>query len=336
MPRTIDPPTIPDLTGRRALVTGASDGIGVRIAAHLAAAGAEVVMPARNAGKVAAVQDRIRAEHPGAQLEAESLDLSSLESVTALGERLTRDGRPIDVLVANAGVMTPPERQTTADGFELQFGTNHLGHVALVASLLPLLRAGGDRDAGGNGAGGNGAGGRGAGGRDVGARVVVQTSIAARRARMLWDDLQSERSYDGMRAYGQSKIAPALFAAELGRRSAAAGWGITTAVSHPGVAPTSLLAARPEMGRSTDTASVRLIRWLSARGWVVGTPETAAYPALLAATDPAAAGRFAAPTWRLGVGGPAGWVDPWPTMSDRDEAARVWDESLRLTGARFA
>ncbi|MFJ4221225.1 SDR family oxidoreductase [Curtobacterium luteum] len=326
MPRTIDAPTIPDLTGRRALVTGASDGIGVRIAAHLAAAGAEVVMPARNPGKVAAVQDRIRAEHPGARLVPESLDLSSLDSVAALGERLTRDGRPLDLLVANAGVMTPPERQTTADGFELQFGTNHLGHVALVAALFPLLRAGGDRDGGGDGASG----------RDVGARVVVQTSIAARRARMLWEDLQSERSYDAMRAYGQSKIAPALFAAELGRRSADEGWGITTAVSHPGVAPTSLLAARPEMGRSTDTTSVRLIRWLSARGWVVGTPETAAHPALLAATDPAAAGRFAAPTWRLGVGGPAGWVDPWPTMTDRDEAARVWDESLRLTGARFA
>lgn len=315
MPRTIDAPPIPDLTSRRALVTGASDGIGVQIAAHLAAAGAEVVMPARNADKVAAVQDRIRAEHPGARLEAESLDLSSLASVSALGERLVRDGRPIDILVANAGVMTPPSRQTTADGFELQFGTNHLGHVALVAALFPLLR--------------------GADGRD-GARVVAQTSIAARRAHMRWDDLQSERSYDAMRAYGQSKIAPALFALELGRRSETSGWGITTAVSHPGVAPTSLLAARPEMGRSSDTPQVRLIRWLSARGWVAGTPETAAYPALLAATDPAGAGRFAGPTWRLGVGGPAGWIDPWPSLADEAEARRVWDESVRLTGARFA
>ncbi|WP_439689014.1 SDR family oxidoreductase [Curtobacterium sp. SP.BCp] len=311
MPRTVHAPTIPDLTGRRALVTGASDGIGVRIAAHLAAAGAEVVMPARNASKLAVAQDRIRAEHPGARLEAESLDLSSLASVSALGERLVRDGRPIDILVANAGVMTPPSRTTTADGFELQFGTNHLGHVALVAALFPLLRA-------------------------AGARVVVQTSIAARRARVQWDDLQSERSYDAMRAYGQSKIAPALFAFELGRRSEAQGWGITTTISHPGVAPTSLLAARPEMGRSTDTTAVRLIRWLSARGWVVGTPETAAYPALLAATDPAGAGRFAAPTWRLGVGGPAGWIDTWPSLTDDTEARRVWDESLRLTGARFA
>lgn len=311
MPRTVHAPTIPDLTGRRALVTGASDGIGVRIAAHLAAAGAEVVMPARNASKLAVAQDRIRVEHPGALLEAESLDLSSLASVSALGERLVRDGRPIDLLVANAGVMSPPSRTTTVDGFELQFGTNHLGHVALVATLLPLLRA-------------------------AGARVVVQTSIAARRARVQWDDLQSERSYDAMRAYGQSKLAPALFALELGRRSEAAGWGISTAISHPGVAPTSLLAARPEMGRSADTTAVRLIRWLSARGWVVGTPETAAYPAILAATDPAGAGRCAGPTWRLGVGGPAGWIDPWPSLTDDAEARRVWDESLGLTGARFA
>jgi NAD(P)-dependent dehydrogenase (short-subunit alcohol dehydrogenase family) len=311
MPRTVHAPTIPDLTGRRALVTGASDGIGVRIAAHLAAAGAEVVMPARNASKLAVAQDRIRVEHPGALLEAESLDLSSLASVSALGERLVRDGRPIDLLVANAGVMSPPSRTTTVDGFELQFGTNHLGHVALVATLLPLLRT-------------------------ADARVVVQTSIAARRARVQWDDLQSERSYDAMRAYGQSKLAPALFALELGRRSEAAGWGISTAISHPGVAPTSLLAARPEMGRSADTTAVRLIRWLSALGWVVGTPETAAYPAIIAATDPAGAGRFAGPTWRLGVGGPAGWIDPWPSLTDDAEARRVWDESLRLTGARFA
>ncbi|MFS0731371.1 SDR family oxidoreductase [Curtobacterium sp. 1P10AnD] len=328
MPRTVHAPIIPDLTGRRVLVTGASDGIGVRIAAHLAAAGAEVVMPARNASKLAVAQDRIRAEHPGARLEAESLDLSSLASVSALGERLVREGRPIDILVANAGVMTPPSRGTTADGFELQFGTNHLGHVALVAALFPLLRA---RDGSGVGAGAVGVG-----TGVAGARVVVQTSVAARRARMLWDDPQSERSYDAMRAYGQSKIAPALFALELGRRSAAEGWGITTALSHPGVAPTSLLAARPEMGRDSDTTSVRLIRWLSSRGWVVGTPETAAYPALLAATDPAGAGRFAGPTWRLGVGGPAGWIDPWPSLTNDAEARRVWDESLRLTGARFA
>src|SRR3954468_20080350 len=132
--------TLPDLSGRRAVVTGASDGIGLGIATRLAAAGAEVIMPVRNPHKgqagVAAILDR----HPSANVSLRDLDLSSLDSVTALGETLSAEDRPIHILINNAGVMTPPHRQTTADGFELQFGTNHLGHVALVGHLMPLLR----------------------------------------------------------------------------------------------------------------------------------------------------------------------------------------------------
>ena len=131
--------------------------------------------------------------------------------------------------------MTPPERAATADGFELQFGTNHLGHVALVDAMLPRLRAGR-------------------------ARVVSQISVAANRGAINWDDLQWRRSYDGMGAYSQSKIAFGLFGLELDRRSLAGGWGITSVLSHPGIAPTSLLAARPELGRSSDTLGVRAIR----------------------------------------------------------------------------
>ena len=311
MPRHVDELPLPDLTGRLALVTGASDGIGLGIAARLAGAGAEVVLPVRNRRKGEAAVDRIRERHPAARLRLEDLDLSSLASVHALGDRLAADGAPIDLLVGNAGVMTPPERQTTADGFELQFGTNHLGHFALVGALIPLLR-------------------------DGGGRVVMQTSIAARRASISWDDLQSEHAYDGMRAYGASKLACALFGLELSRRSRSAGWGVTAAVSHPGVAPTSLLAARPEVGRGRDTTQVRVIRWLSARGLLVGTAETAGQPALLAATSPELDGGFTGPAWRGNVGGPAAPQEPWAPMRDHDAAARLWTVSEELTGVSIS
>lgn len=252
-------PPLPDLRGRRALVTGGSDGIGLPIATALAGAGA-----------------------------------------------------PLHHLVANAGVMTPPERQSTADGHELQLGTNHLGHFALVGGLLPLLRAGGGR-------------------------VTSQASVAARGGSIHWDDLDWQRSYDGMAAYRQSKIACGLFGLELSRRSAAAGWGVTSNVSHPGVAPTSLLAARPEVGRADDTREVRVIRWLSARGWLVGTPESAALPALLAATSGAADadGGFFGPQGVGGTGGRPGRQEPWKPLRSREDAARLWEVSEELTGVRF-
>lgn len=303
--------SIPDLTGKRAVVTGGSDGIGLGIATRLAGAGAEVVLPVRNRTKGEAAADTIRAQHPDATLRLVDLDLSSLESVSAATQTLLADGDPIHLLINNAGVMTPPERQTTADAFELQFGTNHLGHFALTAGLLPLLRAGR-------------------------ARVTSQVSVAARSGEIHWEDLQWERDYNGMKAYRQSKIAVGLFGLELSRRSAAAGWGITSNISHPGVAPTSLLAARPEVGRAKDTMEVRLIRWFSARGVLVGTVDSAKLPALLAATGlDAKDSVFYGPQWPGNAGGPPGEQKLWkPLLSDAD-AARLWDVSTELTGATF-
>lgn len=309
MPRTIDL-TLPDLTGTRAVVTGASDGVGLGIATRLAAAGAEVLMPVRNPRKGEAAAARIRQRHPGARLELYELDLSSLASVQALGEKLLAEGAPIHVLINNAGVMTPPERQTTADGFELQLGTNHLGHHALTGHLLPLLRAGR-------------------------ARVTSQTSVAARSGRINWDDLGWQRRYDGMAAYRQSKIACALFGLELSRRSAALGWGITSNLSHPGVAPTSLLAARPEVGRAEDTRQVRTIRWLSAHGLIAGTVETAPLPALMAATAPDGDRRLYGPQWPGNMGGPPGEQRPWRPLRSTEDAARLWAVTEQLTGVRF-
>jgi NAD(P)-dependent dehydrogenase (short-subunit alcohol dehydrogenase family) len=310
VPRSSDI-TVPDLTGKRALVTGASDGVGLGIASRLAAAGADVVLPVRNLRKGEAAVARIRSEVPGARLTLEHLDLSSLESVSALGERMRAEGRPIHLVINNAGVMTPPGRQTTADGFELQLGTNHLGHFALNAHLLPLLRAGQ-------------------------ARVTSQTSIAARRGRIRWDDLGWERSYDGMAAYRQSKIAVALYAMELSRRSRDAGWGVTSNLAHPGVAPTSLLSARPELGRSEAVNGRGLIQWLSDRGVLMGTVETAKLPALMAATSPQAKDSgFYGPQWVGNLGGPPGETKPWQPLRTED-AARMWTESERLTGVVFA
>ncbi|GAA3619121.1 SDR family oxidoreductase [Microlunatus ginsengisoli] len=301
---------VPDLSGKRAIVTGASDGIGLGIATMLAGAGAEVVMPVRNPRKGEAAVAQIRRSHPGAELVLAELDLSSLASVAALGARLRADGAPIHILVNNAGVMTPPERQTTADGFEVQFGTNHLGHFALTLQLLPLLRAGGGR-------------------------VTSQTSIAARSGAINWDDPNWERGYDGMRAYRQSKIAVGLFGLELSRRAKAENWGITSNLSHPGVAPTSLLAARPEVGRTEDTRDVRIIRWLSAHGLVVGTVDSAKLPAVLAATSGESAdGGFYGPRWSGNLGGPPGEQKLWAPLGSTEDARRLWDISEELTQVR--
>ncbi|MFF0771653.1 SDR family oxidoreductase [Nonomuraea wenchangensis] len=311
MSRTRTDLTVPDLSGKRAVVTGASDGMGLAMAGRLAAAGAEVVMPVRNPRKGESALAAIRRAVPGADVSLRALDLSSLDSVAALGADLCGEGRPIHLLIGNAGVMTPPDRQTTADGFELQFGTNHLGHFALVGHLLPLLRAGR-------------------------ARVTSQISIAARRGAINWDDLSWERGYHGQRAYSQSKIAFGLFGLELDRRSRAHGWGITSNLAHPGVAPTSLLAARPELGRSRDTPQVRLIRALSARGILLGTVETAQLPALMAATGPGARpGVLYGPSGPGHLGGPPAEQPLYPPLRSAADAARIWAVSEELTKVSY-
>ncbi|HEY3548127.1 MAG TPA: SDR family oxidoreductase [Propionicimonas sp.] len=303
--------TVPDLSGKRALVTGASDGIGLGIATRLAAAGAEVLLPVRNRRKGEAAITAVKRATATAKVSLRDLDLSSLDSVAALGETLREEGRPIHVLVNNAGVMTPPDRQTTADGFELQLGTNHLGHFALVAHLLPLLVAGH-------------------------ARVTSQVSIAANQGAINWNDLNWEHSYDGMRAYSQSKIAFGLFGLELDRRSQAGGWGITSNLSHPGIAPTSLLAARPELGRDGDTIGRRLIGTLSRRGILFGTADSAGLPALYAATSSdAKRGGFYGPRGPGHLGGLPGEQALYSRLRSTEEARRIWHISEELTRAPF-
>src|SRR6201991_557489 len=181
--------TVADLSGRLAVVTGSNSGLGLGLTTRLAAARADVIMAIRNRPKGEAAVEQIRATVPDAKLTIKALDLSSLASVKALGEELNAEGRPIDLLINNAGIMQPPERETTADGFELQFGGNHLGHFALTGRLLPLLRAGK-------------------------ARVTSLSSVAARMGGINFDDLQWEKHYKPTAAYAQSKSANLMFALE--------------------------------------------------------------------------------------------------------------------------
>lgn len=309
MPTSLDI-DVPDLSGKLALVTGASDGVGLEIAARLARAGADILMPVRNLQKGEAAAARIRQRTPAAGIRVLSLDLAALDSVAALAADLRAQGRPIDLLIANAGVMTPPSRQVTRDGFELQLGTNHLGHFALVAQLLPLLV-------------------------EAKARVASQVSVAADQGAVNWQDPNWERGYDAMKAYSSSKIAFGLFAMELQRRSDAAGWGIRSALSHPGITPTNLLAAQPGMGRPTDTTAVKLIRTMSRRGILVGTPSSAALSAVYAATSPdARGGRLYGPKGFRHLSGLPAEQPVYSRLRSEADARRAWELSEQLTGVR--
>ena len=309
MPKTLDI-AVPDLTAKRALVTGASDGVRFEIAARLARAGAGILMPVRNAEKGEAAAALIRERTPDAVIRVLPLDLSSLDSVSTLAEQLVGEGRPIDILIANAGVMNPPTRQLSADAFELQLATNHLGHFALVARLLPLLREGR-------------------------ARVTSQVSIAADQGAVNWDDLDWEQGYDPMKAYSSSKIALGLFAMELQRRSDAAGWGIRSNLSHPGITPTNLLSAQPGMGRPDDTTAVKVIRTMSRLGILVGTPSSAALSAVYAATSPdAQGGHLYGPKGPRHLGGLPAEQPVYSRLQSEADARRIWELSERVTGVR--
>ncbi|MBR8740614.1 SDR family oxidoreductase [Nocardiopsis sp. MG754419] len=296
-----------DLRGKRAVVTGGSDGIGLGLARRLARAGAEVIIPVRNPDKGRAALERI-----GGDSSTRALDLASLASVAALADRLNDEGRPIDILVNNAAVMTPPTRHTTVDGFELQFGTNHLGHFALVAGVLPLLIAGR-------------------------ARVTTQSALAAAMVRsMHWSDLQCEHEYRPWPAYGRSKLATLLFGLELDRRSRAEGWGITSNVAHPGFTRTNLQSAGPTMGGGRS-ASDALFRFFAPFGWPVQRVEGGLLPALHAATAPdAEGGRFYGPRGLGHLTGAATEERIYRAARDPREAARLWDVSCDLAGVTFA
>ncbi|MEW2382718.1 SDR family oxidoreductase [Micromonospora sp. NPDC047707] len=304
--------TVPELTGKLAVVTGGSDGLGLGLARRLAEAGAEVVLPVRNPDKGAAAAETVRAAASGSTVSVRNLDLASLASIRAFTDGMRDEGRPVHVLINNAGVMAPPIRHVTGDGMELQFGTNHIGHVALTAGLLPLLRAGQ-------------------------ARVTTMSSSAARYAKIDWTDLQGERKYSAVRAYNLSKLATLHFGLELDRRSRAAGWGISSNVAHPGTTMTNLYAAGPNLGRSRPSPHEAVLRRLLRWGVLVQTVDAGLLPALYAATHPQArGGRFYGPDG-LGqfTGGPTELAVYRSARNDAD-AARLWTVSEQLAQVEFA
>ncbi|MBP1822165.1 NAD(P)-dependent dehydrogenase (short-subunit alcohol dehydrogenase family) [Mycobacterium sp. OAE908] len=316
--------TVPDLSGKLAVVTGANSGLGLGLASRLSAAGADVIMAIRNRAKGEVAADQIRATVPNAKLAIKSLDLSSLAiksldlsslaSVRALGEELVAEGRPIDILINNAGIMQPPQRETTADGFELQFGCNHLGHFALTGHVLPLLRAA------------------------DGARVTSLSSSAARLGGIKFDDPQWEKRYNATGAYAQSKSANLMFAIELDRRSRRGGWGIVSNAAHPGLCKTNLQLSGPSQGKDSPTLLERFYR-VSRRlaPFMWQEIDEGILPPLYAATSPEAKGEaFYGPHGFLELAG-GGVTDAKILDRSRNEAdcRRLWELSEQLTGVSY-
>jgi NAD(P)-dependent dehydrogenase (short-subunit alcohol dehydrogenase family) len=295
------PADVPSQNGTLALVTGANSGIGYHTALELARAGATVVMAGRTISALHEAATAIGKEVPGAHLETVVLDLADLSSIgTAAGKILAFD-RPLDLLVNNAGVMAIPERRTTKDGFELTFGTNHLGHFALTGHLLPALL------------------------RSAAARVVTVSAIAFRWRMGELVDLNSERRYSSMGAYAKSKRANVVFTQELMRR--ASGTNLIPVVVHPGASQTSLQQHTPGWLRALSAPLNRIM---------FQPTDQAAWPSLYAATHPEIkGGEFVGPTGRQGMHGRPGVLPLRKNVTDPEVGRTLWDASQRLTGVTY-
>jgi NAD(P)-dependent dehydrogenase (short-subunit alcohol dehydrogenase family) len=296
---------IPNLTGKKVVVTGASSGIGYEAALALAAKGAEVTLAVRDTARGEASAARIRLAHPDARLSVGELDLADLASVRGFAERVLDAMPRVDVLLNNAGLGLQAKRAVTKDGFERQFGTNHLGHFALTGLLIPaLLRA-------------------------PAPRVVTISSIAHKSGAIAMGDLQTERPYSGRRAYGQSKLANLMFALELDRRARAAYSRLISVAAHPGVATTGFIAAT-EMGQLFTTlanTAISVFGQNAARG---------ALPGLYAATMPdVQGGQYWGPDGFREIRGMPVLVKPAPVAESRAMWLRLWEVSEKLTGVTY-
>jgi len=290
---------IPDQSGRTAVVTGANSGLGLVTARELARAGASVVMACRNLDKGHAAVETVRAAVPDAQVQLDELDLASLSSVHSFAERFraTHDG--LDLLINNAGVMAAPRRRT-ADGFELHFGTNHLGHFALTTALLDAME-----------------------GRED-ARVVTLSSNAHKFGRIAFDNLNGDRHYFRWRAYGQSKLSNLLFALELDRRLRAEGSSVKSLAAHPGYAATNLQSAAPPL---LDRLVMKV-----GNSVVAQSDEMGALPVLYAATQPGLqGGTYVGPDGPGEHRGHPKVVQPNRAARDPETARRLWEVSERMT-----
>lgn len=294
---------VPDQAGRIAVVTGATSGLGLITARELARAGARVVATARDQDKGESARTLIAAEVDGADLDVRILDLASLASVREFAAEVAADHGRVDLLVNNAGVMMPP-RGETADGFELQFGTNHLGHFALTGLLLDALAAG------------------------ESSRVVTLSSLEHRPGRLDFDDLQSEHSYSGRGAYQQSKFANAVFGLELERRLRAAGLPVISVLAHPGYSATNLQSSGP-------TGPLKAVLSIG-NALVAQSAERGTLPQLYAATAPGVeGGDFIGPGGFHELRGSPTTVQPVGRARDAETGRRLWEVSEELTGVSY-
>lgn len=296
---------LPSQTGRVAVVTGATGGLGLECALALAGAGAEVVLAGRDAAKGQAALARVRQAHPSARVEFGLLDLASLDSVARFAEAFAAQHASLDILINNAGVMAVPVRHETHDGFELQFGTNYLGHFALTGRLMPRLV------------------------QAAGARVVNVASLAHLRGKIDFADPQG-RGYHPWKAYSQSKLAMLMFGIELQRRSAALGWGVMGVSAHPGWAMTDIFTNGPRLGGASG--------WKERIGMLAfpyfgQSAAAGARPILLAATAAKVqAGGYYGPSGFYELKGAPKVARIAPQARNVDAAARLWDLSVDLTG----
>nr|WP_221312841.1 SDR family oxidoreductase [Granulicella aggregans] len=309
---------VPDQTGRRILITGANSGIGYPAARELARAGAHVLLGSRDRTKGEASVERLRSEVPAASVELSVFDLASLDSVREFAARELERGLPLDVLIDNAGVMAPPKRLETKDGFELQFGTNVLGHFALTGLLMPALEMSVTASAAVV---------------PQAPRVVIVASIAHKRGRIDFEDLQSTRSYVPMRAYAQTKLADLMLAFELDRRLRAKGSTIESIAAHPGVANTNLF----QVGDYNPVEKVirRVVGPLI--GALLGTALDGALPTIYAAAARGArsGGYYGPQGFREMRGGDVGEAEVAPQALDEAVSGRLWRRCEELTGVTF-
>jgi NAD(P)-dependent dehydrogenase (short-subunit alcohol dehydrogenase family) len=297
---------IPSLNGKLAVVTGATGGLGYETALALARVGAEVLVTGRNEEKGRVATEQIKRAVPSAKVRFAMIDLASLASIHAFAESMLANGRPLDLLINNAGVMDLPTRRLTEDGFELQFGTNHLSHFALTALLLPLLR------------------------KAQAPRVVNVSSLAHRGGKIDFANLQAERKYNSWPAYQQSKLANLLFTFELQRRSDAYGWGLMSNAAHPGFARTDLIPNGP------GTGGLKGIGMKALGSFMSHSAEAGALPTLYAATAPEAVPNgYYGPNGFYELKGPVAPAKVLPQAKDQAVARKLWEVSEQLTGVKW-
>ncbi|NHN83099.1 SDR family NAD(P)-dependent oxidoreductase [Acetobacter musti] len=301
------------LDGRVAVVTGANSGLGFEAACDLAMLGARVILASRNTERNEAAVRKLLSRIPSAQAESASLDLASLASVKKFSDRLAERVSSVDVLINNAGVMAPPDRLETQDGFELQFGVNHLGHFALTGWLKPLLEASPDRGI-----------------------VIPVASLAAWKGRIQFDDLQSRYRYVPFHAYNQSKLANLMFGMELCRRAMTEGWKLHVRIAHPGWARTQLIING--LGSGTGSLLTRVTELganVAFRLMGQSAAEGAEPFVYAAASGKAEDGNYYGPTGAGERTGPPGLAAIPPSARHPGIAKRLWDVSERLTGIVF-